>query len=136
MRLTSCVAAVALVVAAGCGDDTGPKSIAGTYHATTFTEAQTGQQPVNVLTAGGSLTITITADNKTSGTLFIPKAIAGTTTDFTAGMTGSAVIAGNTVTFAQTADTFVRDVVWTIGDNTLTTTSTISGTINVTLTRQ
>jgi hypothetical protein len=127
------LAASLLILAAGCGDD----HDVTTYAATTFQVTQTGQNPQNILAAGGSLTIAIAADNSTGGSLFIPASAAGGTA-FIADMAGTASFSGSTVTFTQGADTFVRDLTFTVVGSTLQVTNQIvSGTTyNITLTKQ
>jgi hypothetical protein len=130
-RLLGLAAAATLL---GCGS-TKPSPIAGTWNATVFTITSSGAQPVNVLQQGGSLSITITSDNTTSGSLVIPASLTGSS-PITNDMAGVALIVNGTVIFEQAADTFVRDVTWTIGDNTLTTTEIVSGvTLDITLLR-
>ena len=122
----------------GCGSDSPsqPASIAGTYTATVFRVTPTGQPTIDVLAQGGSLSITIAADNTASGTLSIPASVAGT--PFTASMTGTVVQTGSTVRFEQTADTFVRDLTFTVVGNTLQATNQVAGvgSFTITLTRQ
>jgi len=60
---------------------------AGTYVATMFQATPDGLRTINVLTAGGSLTVTVNADNSVNGTLYVPASVAGQ--DLTASMTGS-----------------------------------------------
>lgn len=122
----------------GCGSDTPsqPSALAGTYTATVFRVTPTGQATIDVLAQGGSLSITIASDNAASGTLSLPASVAGT--PFTASMTGTAVQTGGTVRFEQTADTFVRDLTFTIVGNTLQATNQVAGvgSFTITLTRQ
>ena len=123
------------VLAAGC-DSTSPSSIAGTYVATSFVVTETGEAPVNVLTEGGGLTITIAEDGSTTGTLTIPGSLVGGS-DLTISMAGTALRHGDVVHFDQAADSFVRDISWAVQGNTLEGTLTSSGvTVDVTLTRQ
>jgi hypothetical protein len=123
-----------LIGSVACGDDsTDPSSIAGNYSATVFQVTLTGAQPIDVLAAGGSLTVTISDQNATTGTLSVPASLNGGT-PFTATMTGTAVITGTTVRFEQTADTFVRDLNWTIAGTTLTTTNQTAGGASYTIT--
>jgi hypothetical protein len=120
----------------GCGESTPPSSIAGTWVATSFQSTQAGQAPVNVLALGGGMSITIAADNTTTGVLTIPGSLIGGS-DLSLSMAGTAVRTGNTVEFTQAADSFVRDVAFTLAGNTMQGTRTFSGvTIDVTLTRQ
>jgi hypothetical protein len=62
--------------------------------------------------------------------------VAGTA--FSASMAGTVVQTGTTVRFEQTADTFVRDLTFTVVGNTLQTTSQVAGagSFTITLTRQ
>jgi len=122
----------------GCGSDSPsqPSSLAGTYVATVFRVTPTGQPPIDVLAQGGTLSITIASDNTASGTLSLPASVAGTA--FSASMAGTVVQTGTTVRFEQTADTFVRDLTFTVVGNTLQTTSQVAGagSFTITLTRQ
>ena len=122
----------------GCGSDSPshPSSLAGTYVATVFRVTPTGESTIDVLAAGGSLSVTIASDNTASGSLSIPASVAGT--PFTASMAGTVVQSGSTVQFQQTADTFVRNLTFTIVGNTLQATSQVAGagSFTITLTRQ
>lgn len=122
----------------GCGSDTPnqPPSIAGAYTATVFRVTPTGQSTIDVLAQGGSLSVTIASDNTASGSLSLPASVAGTA--FTASMTGTVVQTGSTVRFEQTADTFVRDLTFTVVGNTLQATNQVAGvaSFTVTLSRQ
>ena len=122
--------------ASGCGESTTPSTIAGTWVATSFQFTQVGQAPVNVLAIGGGMSITIATNNATTGTLTIPGSLIGGS-DLSLSMAGTAIRTGNTVEFDQAADSFVRDVAWTLAGNTLRGTRTDSGvTVEITLTRQ
>jgi hypothetical protein len=135
------LALCSLAWSAGCGgSDPSPTqietpSIVGNYTATTFQLTLTGQLAVDVLKAGGSLSLSIAADNSTSGTLSLSPSITGS--PFTADLTGTAVQSGNTVHFQQTADTFVRDLTFTVSGNTLQATNQAAGlgTFTIVLTR-
>jgi hypothetical protein len=99
---------------AGCGgeDTTGPGGLQlGTYTATTFSVTPAGQAPINVLGEGGSLVITIQAGGTTTGSLTVPGTITGGA-PFVASMAGTVTETSLTVTFEQTADSFVRDLTW------------------------
>ncbi len=128
---------VCLTVMVACGDSTDPdptNGIVGSYVATTFTLDQGGPL-IDLLSAGSSLTLTLTGGGTTTGTLFVPASVAGGT-DFQADMAGAYQVVGNTVTFQQNADTFVRDATWSIVGTTLTTVFTSGETISVILTKQ
>jgi len=108
MRLR-CLLATMSAVAVACGEPFVPSvdSIAGSYNATILTST-TGGVTTNHLSAGGSFTITLAANGTTTGHLFIPGASA-----LDADMVGTWTLVGNTVQFTQTADTFVRDMIFT-----------------------
>jgi len=131
---------LALVAIVGCGGDDplAPQLVAtGTYVATTFQATPDGLGAINVLTAGGSLTVTVGANNTVTGTLHLPASLAGQ--DFTASMAGTVVARTGGVAFQQpSVDSFVRDLTWTVGTNTLSVTNQRAGaaTFTVTLTRQ
>ncbi len=83
----------------------------GTYSATVFRITPDGQPPVDVLQAGGSLSITFDQSGGTTGTLVLPAGVTGGAA-VNASMAGTATITGLSVTFSQTADTFVRAATW------------------------
>jgi hypothetical protein len=121
--------------AQGC-ESNEPSSIAGTWTATSFQFTETGQPPVNALALGAALSIAIDANNATTGSLTIPSELTGTS-DITLSMAGTATRVGNEVEFQQSADTFVRDMTWTLAGNTMHAVDTFSGvTLDITLTRQ
>lgn len=108
-----------------CGDSNDPSSpIAGSYTATTLRVTPAGEAPIDLLAAGGSLTLTIDAENQATGTLVIPPSIEG---GLNASMAGTAVVTVGTVQFDQSEDTFVRDLTFTIGDTELSADQTLSG---------
>lgn len=103
-----------LAALAGCGSNAlAPtlENIAGTYEATSFVGGGN-----DVLAAGGSLTLILGTDFSVAGTLFVPASVGG---PFTADMTGTFTLSGNTLTISQSADSFVRDADWTWDDGTL-----------------
>ena len=129
---------LAFVGACSSSDVNGPgNAVAGSYVATTFVVTPTGQSPIDVLQAGGSLHITIAADSTTTGSLDIPASVTGSS-DFVADMAGTASVTTSTVSFDQAADTFVRDLTWGRTANTLTGTNQAAGSASFTiaLTRQ
>jgi hypothetical protein len=126
---------VVVGLAAGC-ESTQPSSIAGMWGATSFQFIEAGEAPIDVLAEGGSLTIFIAGDNSTAGTLNIPASLAGGVA-ISLSMVGTATRSGNTVQFDQIADTFVRDMTWTVTGNTMHGTRTDAGvTVDITLLRQ
>lgn len=130
--------ATATAVVAGCkSDSTSPPPIAGTYTATTLSVTPSGQSSIDVLAQGGTLSITIAADNSTTGTLYLPSSVTGGA-PMTASMAGTAVRSGSAVRFQQSADTFVRDLVFTLSGTSLQVTNqtVATATYTVVLKRQ
>lgn len=114
--------------------------VAGVWAATQFLVTPTGQAQIDVLAAGGSMTISIFADNSTSGSLSVPASVAGGS-PITASMAGTASLnsAETEVTFDQAADTFVRDLTWErVGTTTLRVSNQVAGSaaFSITLSRQ
>ena len=115
---------VAVAVSA-CGDSNEPSgsALAGSYSATTLRVTPTGEAPIDVLASGGSLTLTIDAENQVTGNLTIPPSIDGGINE---SMAGTAVVSGSSVQFDQTADTFVRDFTFEIAGSQLRADQTLS----------
>jgi hypothetical protein len=138
-RLVRTVALVllALIVAGACRNPADPDPLVGTFFATTFTVTSPGQAPVNVLSAGGSLGLNVANNYVVTGTLIIPPSLNGGTT-FTASMAGTLDTAGTGIRFVQPADTFVRDLTFTLVENRLEAVNqTVGGTTyELILTRQ
>lgn len=124
-------------VAAGCSDPTRPEAPFGTFEATTFLVTPPGEPAIDVLAQGGSLTLAFSASNAVIGTLSVPASVTGGQ-PIVADMDGTVVRSGNTIELQQSADTFVRDLTWTVGESTLTVVnqSAGSGTFTITMTRQ
>ncbi len=133
LRGTSVLFLIGAIINCSSDEPTTPTLSAGTYSATTFRAVPTGQAPIDVLAAGGSLSVTIAADKSTTGTLNLPASVTGGA-PFTATMTGTAVQTGSTVQFQQTADTFVRNLTWQLGTNTLTVVDQTAGGASFTIT--
>ena len=109
------------VVAAG-GCSTEPSEVSGTWVATVFSVTPSGEATINLLAAGATLTITIDAENRTTGSLDIPAGVGGPE-PFSASMAGTAIVTGSTLRFDQAADTFVRDLAWSVGALSMTVTN-------------
>ena len=127
MQLRWLVIALAATLVA-CGEPFVPslESIAGSYSATTFTTT-TGGTTTNQLFAGAEFTITLTAAGTTTGRLFVPGGGAGGGA-LDADLAGTWTLTGSTVEFTQTADTFVRDMIFTASAGRLRGGDTFSGT--------
>ena len=130
-------AAVTALSSCGSSSTTDVSPIAGSYSATTFRVTPPGQDAIDIAAQGGTLTLSIAADNSTSGALVIPARVTGVAS-LTASMAGTATQSGATVRFQQTADTFVRDLTWTVnGTALLVQNQILDGTsFTITLTRK
>ena len=137
IRRRAAAATAALLVAAGCGKVTDPDPLVGTFLASTFTVTPAGQSVVDVLAQGGTLGLNVANNFVTAGTLILPASVTGGAV-FTASMTGTAVRTGATVRFTQSADTFVRNLTFTLTENRLEAVSQVVAgtTYSVVLTRQ
>jgi hypothetical protein len=135
MIRTRRTAMLALITAAltltACGSDTvGPdaqaamQKVAGHYVASegygalSFTTTASGET-IDWLAAGGSLEIDLAADGTTTGRVFVPGADEDGG-DWEADLKGSWTLSGgSTVRFSHAADTFVRDMPFTVKDGRL-----------------
>ncbi len=110
------------IVLPACGGDDSfsptVETVAGSYTATTFT-LTTSAGPTDLLALGALVEVTLAADGTTSGQLFVPGGAEGGG-DLDEDLTGTWSLAGSTVTFNQTADTFIRDAEFTATRNRLT----------------
>ncbi len=134
MRLRPSLVAVAAVVA--CSDSFSPTvdNVAGGYVLNTLVTTETAGT-TDWRARGATFTITLATNGTTTGHLFIPGAGAGGG-DFNADMAGTWTLTGSTVEFAQTADSFVRDMAFKAAENRLTGDETFSGTrVRVVLTK-
>jgi hypothetical protein len=132
MTIRSMMSALALVVlASSCGDDNGftptPESVAGPYYGSSFLVTQNGIT-ADVLALGGAIDINLASDGLVSGHLFVPNGNGGGS-DLDLDLQGTWELNGTAVTFEMpNVDTFIRDVPFTVGTNTLTGDQTSNGT--------
>jgi len=122
---------LAAVALAGCGGDDDPFSptvanVAGTYNATLFT-ATNSTGTLNLLSLGATVHVVLNPDGTTTGHLFVPD-IGQEDGELDADLTGTWTLTGSTVTFSQTADTFIRDVEFTASQNSLESEGTFEDT--------
>jgi hypothetical protein len=105
---------IAALVACGGGSTPPNTTLAGTYLATQFvTTGSSGQ--TNQLLAGSSLLLHLGANGSVSGQLHLAATNGNPVVD--ADMAGTWAQTGNTITFAQAADTFVRNMTFAIAAN-------------------
>jgi hypothetical protein len=123
---------LAAVTLAGCGGDDNPFSptvanVAGTYNATVFTATSSELGTLNLLSAGATVHVVLNPDGTTTGHIFVPD-LGQEDGELDADLTGTWTLSGSTVTFSQTADTFIRDVEFTAAQNSLESEGTFDGT--------
>jgi hypothetical protein len=120
-------AALAVLLACGGSDSFTPteETVAGTYQASAFT-LTTFSGTTDLLLAGATVDATLAPDGTTSGRLFVPGGD-GDGGDLDEDLAGTWALAGATVTFDQTADTFIGEAEFSAGRNTLTGEGTFRG---------
>jgi len=103
---------IAAIVACGGGGSTAPTSVlVGSYNAVQFvTTGSSGQ--TNQILAGSTLSINLNSNGSTTGHLHV--AASGGNSAFEADMAGTWTRTGNSVTFSQVADSFVRNMTWAV----------------------
>ena len=136
LRLTT--AFVLAAALASCGDDDAfsptVDNVSGTYSAASFTLSSPAGT-VDLLALGSVVAVTLAPNGTTTGELFVPGG-AEDGGDLDADLTGTWTLSGSTVTFNQTADTFIRDAEFTAGLNRLTGVGSFGGqTIELVLTK-
>jgi hypothetical protein len=135
MRVVALSLAIGL---AACGDDDSfsptVETVAGSYTATTFT-LSSAVGTINLLGAGATVTIVLETDGSTTGRLFVPGGD-DDGSDLDQSLEGTWTLTGDTVTFDQTADTFLPEVQFTATANRLTGEGSVSGgTLRLVLTK-
>ena len=116
MRTLPLLGALALA-SCSVGDPFAPTvdNMAGTYAASQIVTADASGF-VDWIDVGGTLSLTLSADGKTSGRLFLPGGAAGGA-DLDADMAGTWLLVGHTIQFGQAAETFVRAIDFNAGQN-------------------
>jgi hypothetical protein len=137
MNMMHRMMALLLAGIAACSYGTESVRLDGTYVASVFRVTPQGQSQIDVLGAGGSMTLTIGSNNAVTGTLVVPGSVTGGG-PLSESMAGTAARDGDEVTFTQTADTFVRDLTWSLSAEGLRVTNQTAGgaSFTVTLSRQ
>jgi hypothetical protein len=136
-RLLAAFLALLLAATSACRGSTAPDPLVGTWLASTFRITSASQGQKDVLAAEGSLGVNVATNFVTAGTVIIPATVTGGL-PFTASLAGAAVKNGNTVQFAANANSFMRDLVFTLVENRLEAVNqVVAGTnYNIILTRQ
>jgi len=97
------------VLVVGCDSSTDPtvEDVAGSYSASAFVTTTNGVN-TDELSRGATLTLVLSSSGSVTGHLHIPADNISPTLD--ADMAGTWALSGRTVTFTQTADTFIRNM--------------------------
>jgi len=107
------------------------EAVAGAYSAASFTVTE-GSTTTDWLDAGATVTMILDAEGDVSGQLFVPGGN-DDGSDLVANLAGTWTLDGQIVTFDQAADTFIRDMSFTVTGNALVGDETF-GTTHVQLT--
>jgi zinc transporter ZupT len=116
-RFLAVAALTASLGACGGDDPLTIGAVVGTYTATAFTVKPVGQSVIDVLAAGGTVQIVLHENLTTTGSIHVPASLNG---GLDASLAGTYALSGNTITFSEAADTFIRDVDWAVNGNTIT----------------
>ncbi len=109
-------------------------TVPGVYSASTLA-VSTPTGTTDQLARGAPVSVTLAVGGSTVGRRFLPGG-AGNGGDLIADLAGTWMLKGGVVTFAQSADTFIRDVAFTASRNRLSGEGTFdSGTIRLVLTK-
>jgi hypothetical protein len=126
------------IVTAACGDDDSfsptLETVAGSYTATTFTLSSVVGD-INLLSTGATVSIDLVTDFTTTGRLFVPD---GNTdgSDLDEDLAGTWSLTDSTVTFDQSAATFIPQLEFVASANRLTAEGSFSGgTLRLVLTK-
>lgn len=112
-RRSTSLLLIALPLTLACDESTSPgPSAVGDWVAIVFLTTPSGGSARNELVAGSSLTLNLKSNGTTSGHLHV--AANGATPAFDADMAGTWSVNGDVVTFTQAADTFVRNIAFTL----------------------
>ena len=134
------VSVLALALGAvACGDDDSfsptEETVAGSYTATTFTLSSVVGE-INLLAGGATVTLDLASDGRTTGRLFVPDGGIGGS-DLDEDLTGTWSLTDSTVTFDQSAATFIPEINFIASANRLTGEGSFSGgTLRLVLTKE
>jgi len=119
--------AVAAATVVACSDAFSPtvQNVSGFYFADTFTTDSAGVSK-DWVAVGATFGVVLNPDGSMHGRLMLPGVPPDTAT-FTADLTGTWTLTGDTVRFTQDADTFVRDMDWVVTKGHLAGEETFSG---------
>lgn len=134
MRLSRFMPAL-LAVAVSCSDGTSVTDLVGLYEATEFTVTDNGTT-TDWLAAGATVQLILNANQTSAGSLFVPGGAQGGG-DLNADLSGTWTINDGKVYFEQDADTFIRNMPFSVVGEDLVG-DQVFGTarVRITLTRQ
>jgi hypothetical protein len=117
----------ALTVVAACDSSTDPtvEDVAGSYSASAFVTTFNGVN-TDELSRGATLTLVLSPSGSVTGQLHIPADASTPTLD--ADMAGTWALSGRIVTFTQSADTFVGNMLFQFVNGTLNGNAVFGGT--------
>jgi hypothetical protein len=127
-RATTVAVLLATATLAACRDD----GFAGTYTATSFTYAQAGGAPMDVLAAGGGITLNIGNDFSTSGSMSIPASVTGGSA-INIGLLGTSARNNDHVELSLVQGSFMSEMYFTYSGSSMTGAGTFSG-VSISLT--
>ncbi len=114
LKVAPSLLSIAAMLACG-SDSTAPRAtVAGSYSATEFTTTGSSGQ-TNQIQAGSTVFLNLSGNGTLSGHLHL--AATNFNPVFDADMAGTWTQVGSTVTFSQTADTFIRDMTFDVVAN-------------------
>jgi hypothetical protein len=133
VRLTFCFLSAATLAAFGCGGSTEPaeelvltmQNLSGIYYGVTFTTEE-GGVVTDRIRLGATIELILTAEGTTDGRLYIPPDAAGCCA-IDVSLNGTWELDGNTVTLAQSADTFFNGMSLVFEETHLTGEITLDG---------
>ena len=108
-----------ILATAGCESSSGPSvdGVAGIYVAVTFAST-TGGVTTNHLAEGGAIQLSLLANGSTTGQVLLPGGN-DDGSDWIASLTGTWTLSGNTIDLDHPADTFLRDMPFSVVGTTL-----------------
>ncbi|MBA2626843.1 MAG: hypothetical protein H0U85_02450 [Gemmatimonadales bacterium] len=136
-RMRHFVAAAVIVSGTACSDSFSPSvsTVAAAYTATNLRTTPNAGASVDQLALGATLNMVLNANGTVTGLLNVPVS-AQNPSAFSANLTGTWTLNGDSVTFASDVDTFIRDLTFTASRNQLTANQNVANTrYEVTLTR-
>ena len=131
-----------LIGGVGCARTVDMTALAGRYAASALRVARLDGDDIDVKQLGAGISIGLEPDGRTDGELDLPPIDGLSTEHVHASLAGRFAVVGDKVQFVQPADTFLRDLFFTVDGTNLRASYTFlderarSGSVTVVLTRQ